>query len=109
MFRWLRKKTLDAIAPPDQSEIRKRTKVLVIDDDPQSFPTELFQKDGYSITFWPSILSLESLTTNKYDIIILDIVNIANDMKTDGLGIIKHIKKENPAQLVIAFSGSRFV
>lgn len=109
MFNIFKKRTLDTLPKLNNDEIRKRIKILIIDDDPQSFPIDLFQKEGYDVTYWPKIQNLSSLYTNKYDIIILDVIGVADEYKSDGLEILKQIKYVNKAQLVIAFSGSRSV
>ena len=40
---------VDVTKPIPLEEIRKRAKIIVIDDDPNSFPCELLRKEGYTI------------------------------------------------------------
>jgi DNA-binding response OmpR family regulator len=91
-------------------EIRKRARILVIDDDEQAFPYKLLQKEGYNVEYWPKIDRLRDLESGEYDIIVLDIYGIASKevSSNEGLGVLEHIKKVNPAQLVIAYSGQKY-
>jgi DNA-binding NtrC family response regulator len=96
--------------PVDQT--RKIARILVIDDEPDSFPLELLQRNGYNVTQWPQVdsASLAELEHGAYDIIVLDIVGIADTSvaANGGLGLLQHIKRVNPSQLVVAYSGQRF-
>lgn len=115
LFSLFKKPTLQDISfkyPYDYSEIRKRTRILVIDDHEEHFPIESLKKDGYAIDHWPKINSddLSRLERGDFDVIILDIKGVADKSisATDGLGILERLKKTNPSQIVIAFSGQSF-
>jgi len=85
-------------------ELKKRTRILVIDDE-DSFPVSLFKADGYSIDQWNSVKEYNKLVVGFYDIIILDIKGVARHIsEDDGLGVLESIKKENPTQIIIAYS-----
>jgi len=104
-----RKKRIANLLPLPLEELRKRTRILVIDDDESSFPFELLKKEGYSIDYWPKVENLSKLEEGFFDIIILDIQGVAqNYSREDGLGILEHIKQRNPSQVVVAFSGQSF-
>jgi DNA-binding response OmpR family regulator len=82
---------------------------LVIDDDPNSFPVKTLQSEGYNIEYWPRVENIGRLEDGEFDIIILDIVGVASEWSAqDGLGILEHLKKRNPAQIIVAFSGQTF-
>jgi CheY-like chemotaxis protein len=94
-----------AVTEPDIEVLRKRAKILVIDD--QALPAQrLFQRDGYHFERWPQIRNLSQLTDGFYDIILLDLQGVGLNESPDlqGLGILAHIKQSNPAQAVIAYS-----
>lgn len=89
-------------------ELKKRLRIVVIDDEP-TFPTKLFKDYGYSIDEWFSVQDIKKLEDGFYDIIILDIGNVANEIsENDGLGVLERLKKQNPVQIVIAYSGQSF-
>src|SRR5205823_3756955 len=92
------------------SELRKRARILVVDDDPTAFPHKLLTKEGYNVTYWRKIDNIRDLESGEYDIIVLDIEGIAPPTvsTTGGIGILTHIKKYNPAQIVIAYSGHKY-
>ncbi|HKE90808.1 MAG TPA: hypothetical protein VKB45_10745, partial [Gemmatimonadales bacterium] len=95
------------------SELRKRAKIVVVDDDRDSFPTEGLQADGYTIEWWDRIdnARLNRLESGDFDIIILDIQGVAETSLSDtgdGLGVIRRIKTMNPQQVVVAFSGKTY-
>lgn len=90
---------------PDIEKVRKHARVLVIDD--QAFPAQRnFTRDGYHFERWPSVRNLSQLTDGDWDLILLDIqgVGMNESPELQGLGILKHIKKTNPAQAVIIYS-----
>jgi CheY-like chemotaxis protein len=94
-----------AVTEPDIEVLRKRAKILVIDD--QALPVQrLFQRDGYHFERWPQIRNLSQLTDGHYDIILLDLQGVGLNESPDlqGLGILAHVKQSNPAQAVIAYS-----
>ncbi len=96
MFSFFKSKTITEIAPAlPLSELRKRARILVVDDDETAFPYKLLQKEGYNVTYWKRIENLRNLETGEYDIIVLDIQGIANPKisEDDGLGILVHVKR----------------
>jgi len=99
----------DVAKPVPLDEIRKRAKIIVIDDDPESFPCNLLRREGYSIESWQKVESLSRLEKGDFDIIILDIGGVAGEYaQNDGLGVLEHLKKYNPSQIIVAFSGQAF-
>lgn len=92
------------------SQARKIARILIVDDDEQAFPYKLLQKEGYNVSYLSKINNLKDLEAGEYDIIVLDIHGVASSelSGTDGLGIIQYLKKYNPAQLIIAYSGVKF-
>jgi DNA-binding NtrC family response regulator len=99
----------DVAKPIPLDEIRKRAKIIVIDDDPESFPCNLLRREGYSIESWQKVESLSRLEKGDFDIIILDIGGVAEEYaQNDGLGVLEHLKKYNPSQIIVAFSGQSF-
>jgi len=84
--------------------LKSRIKILLIDDE-KSLNIEQFNEEGYSMEYWEKVKSIDPLLRGEYDIIILDIKNIASDLSPeDGFGVLKSIKDNNPLQIVIAFS-----
>lgn len=53
---FFKNKTFSDLSSPPISELRKRTRILVIDDDSNAFPVALLKKEGYAIDYWPSRL-----------------------------------------------------
>lgn len=66
----------------------------------------LFERDGYHLERWPEIRNLSQLTDGHYDLIFLDIHGVGLNESPDeqGLGILRHIKASNPAQMVVLYS-----
>jgi CheY-like chemotaxis protein len=86
-------------------QVRKQARVLVIDD--HVFPAErTFSRDGYHFERWSSVKNLSQLTDGHYQLILLDVqgVGLAESPEKQGLGVLEHIKKTNPAQAVIVYS-----
>ncbi len=102
LIRWRRAKW------PEVSidEIRKRARIVVI-DDAEFYYLTLFQKDGYIIEKWDDVTDLQKLEAGFYDIILLDIQGVGKSQSTDqGLGIIKHLKRVRPSQIIVAYSNA---
>ncbi len=115
MFNFFKKNKSDsdsnkAIEKPKFSEIKKRSKILIIDDGNFEY-LPLFKKDGYSIDKWTKNEDIDQgkLDSIYYDIILLDINGVATDRtKKHGFGLLEYIKEKNPAQIVIIYSASLF-
>lgn len=91
-------------------ELRKRTKILVIDDDVDAFPVQSLRNQGYTIEHWAEVQSMERLERGDFDIIILDIAGVARKLspEEDGFAVLQHLKQHNPMQIIVAFSGQSF-
>lgn len=111
MFGLGKKKTLVSLAKPlSLPDLRKRTKIVVVDDDPEAFPVEALKHEGYTIEHWPEVHSMDRLERGDFDIIVLDISGVAKKFspEEDGLGVLQHLKWHNPVQIIVAFSGQSF-
>jgi len=88
----------------------KRTRIVVIDDERTTFPFEVLQQQGYSIDHWPDVTDITKLEHGFYDIIILDIGGVGRELDptNEGIAILQHLKKLNPAQVIVAFSGQSY-
>jgi CheY-like chemotaxis protein len=104
MFRWL--KRVAEWPTLDHAEIVRRARILVVDDN--EFPyKQLFERDGYTVQQWRDIDDLAALETGEYDLILLDLIGVGTAESADeGFGVLKHIRKVSPAQIVIAYSNA---
>ena len=99
-------KTKTTYTPPSFEEIKKRAKILVIDDHDFVY-APLFIRDGYTIEKWDDVENLEKLENNYFDLILLDIQGVGqSESEEEGFGILKHIRAKSPTQIVIAFSNA---
>jgi DNA-binding NarL/FixJ family response regulator len=92
---------------PSIDEIRKRARIVVIDD--QEFPyAKLFARDGYTLQKWDDVTNLSDLEDGDYDLILLDLQGVgkAESAKEEGLGILRHLRTRRPAQIIIAYSNA---
>jgi hypothetical protein len=109
-FFWKRKNLPLTLINPlyDFELLRKRLRLLVIDDE-DVFPIQLFKDAGYNIERWENVKNYPSLENGDYDIIILDILNVAKNLSDDdGFGVLESLKNHNPSQIVIAYSAHSF-
>ncbi len=113
MFDWFRKKSSeehhDLIWPElSLEEIKRRARVLIIDDKGFAYG-DLFRRDGYAIDEWKDVDNLSRIENGSFDLILLDMHGIGKSVTSDqGMGILRHIRKVAPSQLVVAFSDSDF-
>ncbi len=109
LWPWKRDEGVASLQRPPLPELRRRTRIVVIDDEPDSFPVALLRKEGYAIEQWEAVENMSDLTDGKFDIIFLDIHGVAKHLsEEDGLGIIEHVKHLQPYQIVVAFSGDSY-
>lgn len=114
MFGFFDKKyTFNDIPLSDINDLKKRIKIVVIDDNRDSFPIETMQDFGFTLEYWRIIDSnkFKRLENNEFDIIILDIEGVVETSELgekDGLDILKSLKNKNNKQIIIAFSGSTY-
>jgi CheY-like chemotaxis protein len=89
-----------------RDEIIKRARILVIDDG--EFPLiVLFKRDGYTIEQWKDVDDLRPLESGEFDLILLDLRGVGREHSADeGFGLLKHIRKYSPAQIVVAYSNA---
>lgn len=114
-FGFLRKtKTIADVARPLTVEQLKRlSRIVVVDDQPDSVPTDDLRANGYVVEYWSQIDAAQyaRLERGDFEIIILDIQGIVRPGFSDtgdGLGILRRLKKHNPAQIVVACSGQSY-
>jgi CheY-like chemotaxis protein len=90
----------------EHAEIVRRARILVIDDG--EFPyKQLFERDGYTVQQWSDVTDLSALETGEFDLILLDLIGVGRTETSDeGFGILKHIRKTSPAQIVVAYSNA---
>lgn len=88
--------------------LKKLARIVVVDDE-DHFPVELFRNEGYTVEKWSRVQDYGKLASGVYDIIVLDIKGIANHIsEEDGLGVLEDLKNNNPAQIIIAYSQHSF-
>jgi CheY-like chemotaxis protein len=113
-FPWSRQRTVREVAKPLSSDARKRlTRIVVIDDEPDSVPVEDLRTNGYSVEYWEILNAarLARLERGEFDIVILDIQGIVPPGFSDtgdGLGVLRRLKRANPSQIVVACSGQSY-
>ncbi len=57
---------------------------------------------------WDDLENLNDLEAGKFDVILLDIQGVGQiySPQQQGLGIIRHLKSHNPAQVIVAYSNA---
>jgi CheY-like chemotaxis protein len=92
----------------DFDVLKRRARVLVIDDDSFAY-LELFRRDDYTLEKWDDIDDLPKLEAGHYDIILLDIQGVGTQQSQEqGLGVLRHLKRVSPAQIVVAYSNADY-
>jgi DNA-binding response OmpR family regulator len=89
-----------------RDELRRRSRLLVIDDERPELIDDL-QQSGFAVDYQPDInqQNLRLLDQPIYDLILLDFGNVGKTVGPDeGLTLLKHIKRVNPATIVIAYT-----
>lgn len=108
MFDFLKKEKKPTYVEPSFQDIKKRARILIIDDDVFQY-LELFRSNGYNVEHWKDVDNLDRLERGDFDVILLDIQGVGKKISDDqGAGVLQHLKRKNPSQLVIAYSNADF-
>lgn len=105
-MRWPFRRKLPQWPLLSKDETRKRSRILVI-DDAEFYYLELFRRDGYTVEQWRDVTDLSKLESGYYDVVLLDIHGVGlAESKDQGVGILRHLKRASPAQLLVAYSNA---
>ena len=93
------------LSQPIQQQRRQRIKISVIDDQPFEAGVNL-RSYGYNITEIGDVKNISEVS--DYPIVLCDIMAVGHhfDKKNQGAAVIQEIRKNYPAILVAAYSGS---
>ena len=87
----------------------EKLRIAIIDDEPADFPLEYIRILGYALDVFESFSIADVDKLNKYQLVILDIVNVVKeDPKRGGLELMVRIQNLEHRPLVIAVSGKRY-
>ena len=105
MWNLFPKKTLAEYSPSlTRQELIRRSRILIIDDERPALIEDL-QADGFSVDHDPTGDDTTKIEKNLYDLIILDFGGVGKKFgKDQGLSLLKHIKRVNPAPFVLAYT-----
>jgi CheY-like chemotaxis protein len=92
------------------STLKRLSKIVLIEDQVETFPLALLRDEGYSIDHWPTVKDLSRLEARQYDVVILDIHGVADQWSEQdgGLAVLQHLKTKVPGLAIVAFSGLSF-
>lgn len=107
-----RKRTLDSFRSKiPRDELKRRSRILVIDDERPELIDDL-QRASFAVDYQPDInkQNLVVLDQPLYDLILLDFGNVGTSLGSDqGLTLLRHIKRVNPATIVLAYTSKALV
>lgn len=96
----------------EYNEIKKRIRIAWIENDMRLLPLKELEADLFSITHIKKIskTDLDALFSSSYEIVILDIKDVAPArlLKGDGLGLLEQLKQKTPQTYVMVCTGERF-
>lgn len=100
-------KTITSIsAPLTRDELLRRSRILVIDDQRPDIVDDL-KKAHFAVDYEPDIDAgkIDLIDKQIYDLILLDFGNVGRAFGSDeGLSLLRHIKRVNPAVVVISYT-----
>jgi CheY-like chemotaxis protein len=96
----------------DFDEAKRKTRILLIDDDASALPISHLQASDYAIRQEKKVTVelLQACERGDFDIILLDYNGIAPPAicPDDGFGVFDRIRHSNPDQYIIAISGQTY-
>lgn len=96
--------SLDCQTPRD--DLLRRSRILVVDDERPKIIDDL-KAAHFSVDYRIDIKKedMQLIETPLYDLLLLDFGNVGKDFGEDeGLSLLKHIKRVNPALFVVAYT-----
>jgi DNA-binding NarL/FixJ family response regulator len=106
------RRTLDSVRPIlSRDELRRRSRLLVIDDERPDLVDDL-QHSGFAVDYVADVnkQNFGVLDRPTYDAILLDFGNVGTTVGPDqGLTLLRHIKRVNPATVVLAYTSKALV
>lgn len=105
MFNLFQQKHLSEYNPKlSRQELIRRSRILVIDDEKPKLIDDL-KTDCFYVDYDPTGDDTTKIEKNLYDLIILDFGEVGKKFGHDeGLSLLKHIKRVNPAAFVLAYT-----
>lgn len=98
---------VNKLKKPSISELRKRTEILIIDDEQFAY-LDTLKKHEYNITQKNDISDLRDV--EAYKIILCDIRGVGNFLTSEfgGAYLIKQLKEKYPEKTIIAYTASNY-
>lgn len=91
--------------PLTLSQLKKVTKVLIIDDEEPKELRELLRKEGWKNYYLNDLDTLANKRLEDSQIICIDIMGVGKKLQVDnGMGLVKHIKEKYPEKKIILYS-----
>src|ERR1039457_2425323 len=87
-----------------RQELIRRSRILGIDEEKPKLIDDL-RADGFSVDYDLTGDDTTKIEKSLYDLIILDFGKVGEKYgKDEGLSLLKHIKRENPAPFILAYT-----
>jgi len=109
MIEWVfgkKKSFSDLDIPTSIQEVRRRSRILIIDDEEPALAADL-RAASLSVDHVHDITknNITIVEQEIYDLILLDYGNVGRSFGEDeGLSLLRHIKRVNPAVIIIAYT-----
>jgi DNA-binding response OmpR family regulator len=104
---WFNKKAISSIEYVlPRSELLRRSRILVVDDERPALIDDL-AASHFAVDYQPDITkeSINLVDNSVYDLIILDYGGVGKSFGNDqGLSLLRHIRRVNPAVVVLAYT-----
>ena len=102
MFKFFRKKVPE---PLSVTQLKKVTKVLIIDDEEPNELRDLLKKEGWKNYYLNDLDALSNKKLVDSHIVCIDIMGVGKKLQVgDGMGLVKHIKEKYPEKKIILYS-----
>ena len=88
-------------------ELRKRTQILFVDDEPLDSILESIRLSGWNVRQVQEIQSIYADEVKNSDIIFVDYKNVGKTLtpSEEGIGLLKYLRQKYPNKYLIFFSG----
>lgn len=107
MFGWFKKESISNLTSKiSREDLRRRSRILIIDDEKPELIEDL-KAGHFAVDHVDDInkQNLDVIEAKYYDLILLDFGDVGSDLgKDEGLSILRHIKRVNPAIIVLAYT-----
>lgn len=93
--------------PIETAELKRRTRIVFIDDEPADSLLKTIREAGWSVQQLTDIANINEETVRTADIVFMDYKGVGKALtpSQEGVGLMKHLRRNYPKKHIVFYSG----